>query len=470
MAMNPLKNLVNNVPDWLQRLDDFSGQKDRRQAELAAVAVAEGKSAETKSLRKKGSTESLNPKEHLPVVHAEPPTNEDILDDAAPENKAQTPVNAEVREEYGWDADTLVDSGEVPVVSDSPHENVKLHDATENTTNTSEKIEVPELHPPDPSYSNNQTNTATKRHLQRKYGDDEGRRGRKSAIVQDTLPLSAEVECEYAAAESKRQTPVNTKDHKVHITSSGPSHQQQEIIKATQAWTRAEVRKKPKSPSMMSNEGALAAYRTRQMIIVYYNDHVSSFFNDLAKFASSSQDLIRKAKLAARIAQITKFVEQDISEDGNNDDALLLFQYMMLTRRISPKSISRPGANNRPLDVYDRLNTRLKSVQTMCEHCARQFLRDGDCNAEIIKVQKRLTEVLKMAKTEMERLEREEPELAKERHDMIAGLQEDSPTTTKQDGKLEAMDQMETIEVDPKYVGPNINETDEGICMELELP
>ncbi|KAG4255503.1 hypothetical protein BFJ72_g14828 [Fusarium proliferatum] len=471
MAMDSLKNLVNNVPDWLQRLDDFSGQKDRRQAELAAVAVAEGKSVETKSLRKKGSTKSLNPKEHLPVVHAEPPANEDILDAATPKNKIQAPVNAEAREEYGWDTDTLVDSGEVPVVSDSPHKNVKLHDATENTTNTSEKIEVPELHPPDPSYSNSLTNTATKRHLQRKYGDDEGRRGRKSAKVQDALRLSAEVECEYAAAKSKRQTPVNTKDHKAQTTSSSssPSHQQQEAIKAAQAKAGPQVRKKPKSPSMMSNEDAPVACQARDKIIVYYDSYVLSFFDDLVRFASSSQDLIRKAKLAARIAHSKRLAEQDVPEDGNNDDALPSLRYMS-SRRFGPMSMPLHGTKNRRSDVYDKLDKGLEFVQSMCKNVAYQFLRDGDCNAEIIKVQKRLTKVLKMAKTEMERLEREEPELAKERHDMIAGLQEDSPTTTKQDGKLEAMDQMETIEVDPKYVGPNINETDEGICMELELP
>ncbi|KAF4502823.1 hypothetical protein FAGAP_932 [Fusarium agapanthi] len=401
MALDFLKNLVNNVPDWLQKLDDFSGQADRRQTELAAVAPAEGENAKTKSLRNKGSTESLKPKDHPPVVHAEPPTIEDILEDATPENKVQTPVNAEALKEYGSDTDTLVDSGEVPVLSDSPHKNFKLHDATENTANASEKIQVPELRTPDPSHIHNEINTATKRHLEGEYEGNEGR--------------------------------------------------------------------EPKSASMMSNEDVPAACRPRKMITVYYDSYIVSFFVGLAKFASSSQNLLRKAKLAARIAWSKKLVEQDMSEGRNNDDALPLLRYMS-SRRLSPTSISRPGANNRPPDVYDKLNKRLKFVQSMCEHGAYQFLRDGDCNDEISKVRKRLTEVLEMAKREMERVEREEPELAKERHDMIAGLEEDSPTTTKQDGKLEATDQMGTIEVDPKYADPNIMETDEGIYMEMEPP
>ncbi|KAH7459942.1 hypothetical protein FOMA001_g19736 [Fusarium oxysporum f. sp. matthiolae] len=370
MAMDALKNLVNNVPNWLQRLDDLSGQIDRRQAELAAVAAAEGNSAETKSLRDKGSTESLKPKDDLPIDHAEAPANGGIIEDGAGENTAQTPV----------------------------------------------KPEGPKVYTPSPA----------------------------------------------------------------------SIHQQQEIIQAA----RAQARKKPKSPSVMSNKDAPAAYRTRSMVIVYYDSYVQSFFDDLVRFVSSSRNLMRKAKMAARVAQIKKLAEQDVSEDGSNDDALPSLRYMS-SRRFGPMSISRPGAGDQPPDVYDKLDKGLEFVQSMCEHGAHQFLRDGDCNDEISKVQKRLTEVLEMAKTEMERVEREEPELAKEtgemgkvrtrrpismRRDMTVGLKESSPTPSKEENKLEPA-RLEAAEpilvVDPMApmaVDPNIMEADEGIDVEMELP
>ncbi|KAF5985950.1 hypothetical protein FBULB1_2682 [Fusarium bulbicola] len=373
MDMDALKNLVNNVPDWLQRLDDLSGKIDRRQAELAAVAAAEGKSAETKPLRNKGSTESLKPKDDPPVAHAEALANEDILDGAG-EDTIKTPV--------------------------------------------------------------------------------------------------------------KPETPM------VHIPSPGSIRQQQEIIKAAQARARAQVRKKPKSPSMISNDDAPAAYRTRSMIIVYYDSYVQSFFDDLVRFVSSSRNLMRKAKMAARVAQIKKLAELDVSEDGNYDDALPSLRYMS-SRRFGPMSISRPGAGDQPPDVYDKLDKGLEFVQSMCEHGAHQFLRDGDCNDEISKVQKRLTEILEMAKTEMERVEREEPELAKEagemgkvrtrrlmsmRRDMAVGLKESSPTPTREENKLEpakleaAEPIIPTDPMAPMAVDPNIMEADEGIDVEMELP
>ncbi|KAM0361895.1 hypothetical protein ACHAPK_011685, partial [Fusarium culmorum] len=206
MAMDALKNLVNNVPDWLQRLDDLSGQIDRRQAELAAVAAAEGKSPKAKSIRNKGSTKSLKPKDDPPVVHTEA------------------------------SADKLAETYDPP---------------------------------------------------------------------------------------------------KVHPRSPASIQRQHKIMKTAQARVGAHVRKKPKSPSMMSNEDTPAAYRTRSMIIVYYDSYVQGFFDELVRFVSSSRNLIRKAKMAARVAQIKKLAEQDVSEDGNNDDALPPQRYMS-SRRFGP--------------------------------------------------------------------------------------------------------------------------------------
>ncbi|RSL75184.1 hypothetical protein CEP52_017867 [Fusarium oligoseptatum] len=200
---------------------------------------------------------------------------------------------------------------------------------------------------------------------------------------------------------------------------------------------------------------------------------------------------MRKAKMAARVAQIKKLAEEDTSEDGNNDeDGLPSLQYMR-SRRFGPMSISRNGPNSGPPDVYDNLDKRLEFVQGMCEHGAHQFLLDGDCNDEISRAQKRLAEVLEMANKEMERVQREEPELAKEtgemgkvrtrrpismRRDMSVGLKEGSPTPAKkiklesgeeEPGKIEAVEPAEMDLSAPLAVDPDIIEADEAIDMEI---
>ncbi|EXM16606.1 hypothetical protein FoTM2_016828 [Fusarium oxysporum f. sp. vasinfectum] len=374
MAMDALKNLVNNVPDWLQRLDDLSGQIDQYQAEQAAIAAAEGKCAETKPLRNKGSTESLKPKDNPPIVHAEALANKNI---------------------------------------------VKVY------------LRCLRLH---------------------------------------WFPYRL-----FAGAIIPSRTSIR---------------QRQEINKAAQARARSQVREKPKSPSMMSKDDAPAAYRTRSMITVYYDGYAQTFFDDLVMFASSGRNLICKAKLAVRVALAKKLAEQDVSDDGNNNNALPSLLYMS-SRPFGLMSITRPGAGGQPPDVYDRLDKGLEFVQSMCQKGAHQFLRDGDCNDEINKAQKRLGEVLEMAKTEMERIEREEPELAKEtremgkvrirrpirmRRDMMVSLKEGSPAPTKEENKLEpakleaAKLTLATDPMAPIAVDPNIKEADEGIDVGIELP
>ncbi|KAG7408257.1 hypothetical protein Forpe1208_v012342 [Fusarium oxysporum f. sp. rapae] len=339
MEMDALKNLVNNVPDWLQRLEDPSGQIDRRQAELAPVAAAEGKSLETKSLRNKCSTKSLK-------LNDNPPSYEDVMREDAIKNAVKGPIKTE--------------------------------------------------HP------------------------------------------------------------------KAHTWSPGSSHKQMQTSRKTRAKAPAERK----------------ITKKRRITIIYYDSNVQSFFNDLVSFVSSIRNLLRKAKKSARIARIKKLAEQEALEAGSNDDALPSLRYM---------SLRRSGAGDQPPGVYDKLEKGLEFVQDMCEHGAHHFLRDGDCNDEISNVRKRLTEVLEIAQTEMERVEREEPELAKEtgelgksrtrrpismRRDMAVGLKESSSPSNKEENKLEAADHMKTIEVDPKYKreDPNIMEADEGVDIDMELP
>ncbi|KAK7409536.1 hypothetical protein QQX98_008256 [Neonectria punicea] len=387
MAMDALKNLANNVPGWLKQLDDLSGQIDQRQAELAAVAAAEGKNPETKSLRNKGSTESLRPNDDIPMTAA-PDGNPD---DTIPED--------------------------APVVSPGP-----------STPSADAKKEQPPTSPPSPT-------------------------GLK---------------------------------------------QSQEAMKAARIRVRQQqAKRRQRSASMVSAEGAPPAYRTRSMIIVYYDSYVQGFFDDLVRFVSSSRNLMRKAKMAAKVAQIKRLAEVDMSEEGKTDgdenglEALPSLRYMS-TRRFNPmSSISRPGfgpggGKDQPPDVYDRLDKSLEIVQSMCEHGAHQFLRDGDCNDEISKVQKQLAEVLESATKEIERVQREEPELAKEtgelgkvrtrrpismRREMSPGLKDGAATTQTREepAKLEAA--KPTIDPEaPLEVDPNVIEADEGIDIDMEMP
>lgn len=55
-------------------------------------------------------------------------------------------------------------------------------------------------------------------------------------------------------------------------------------------------------------------------------------------------------------------------------------------------------------DIFDEIDKGLEYVQSMCEHAAHQFLRDGDCADGIVKIKDRLNETKERADREMDRL------------------------------------------------------------------
>ncbi|KAK3337920.1 hypothetical protein B0H65DRAFT_307532 [Neurospora tetraspora] len=340
--MEALRNLEFGIPDWLHRLDELNGQIEQRQQELAQLTESkpsspgrEPGSPSRKSLRNKGSTESLRPKDE-PSAH--PNYKEDETTDKRP-TSPQTP-------------------------------------------------------------------------------------GSPGALQRTTSQVRA----------------------------------------AGQAKARATLRKRQRTDSVMSAENAdkPPKYRSRSMIIVYYDSYVQSFFEELVKFVSASRNMMRKAKMAAKVAQIKRLAELNTPPDDddnggdaangelvpdpkavNNIDAsaaalaaenLDPVQAMLAARRARDQvrmlaqgggvranplagirmsaAMGRAGARQPPQgagpDVYDALDNGLEFVQSMCEHAAHQFLRDGDCGEEVTKIKQRLSQTKDLASKEMERVRRED--------------------------------------------------------------
>jgi hypothetical protein len=228
---------------------------------------------------------------------------------------------------------------------------------------------------------------------------------------------------------------------------------------AGQARARATLRKRQRTDSVISAEGGPPKYRTRSMIIVYYDSYVQMFFEELVKFVSASRNMMRKAKMAAKVAQIKRLAELEMPDEeedsstatpatpgdgpiaaaptpiepsaAGGEEPVLQF---VSTRRMGPNALmARTSRNNMysrsggrglrgpgnmlsadgkpvPPDVYDELDKGLEYVQSMCEHAAHQFLRDGDCGEEVTNIKRRLAETKENADKEMERVKREEPE------------------------------------------------------------
>lgn len=345
--MDPLKGLIANVPDWLRRLDELNGQIEQRQLDLAKLQDNQTPKS-SRSLKHRGSTESLKPK-----------------DDGA---AFSSTVDARQRDSI-------------------PPPPLQIHDKINGETPSS---------------------------------------------------------------------PVND-----NRTPSVVQRKTKEVMAIAQKRARATLQKRQKTESMMSSEAPTPTYRSWSMIIVYYDSYVQSFFEELVKFVSASRNLMRKAKMAAKVAQIKRLAElempdDDDEEDKDNNGPLQPATSLSADPRLSPNNATngagaelkirymgarqlgqfrRPGAfGASPLstslslfnqggsgDVYDELDRGLEFVQGMCERAAHQFLRDGECTEEIDKIKKRLKETKEKADAEMERLLKENPD----------GLSEPEPIRTR---------------------------------------
>ncbi|KAI1107443.1 hypothetical protein F4804DRAFT_297067 [Jackrogersella minutella] len=338
MSSESLQSLITNIPDWLKRLEELNGQVEQRQQDLALLP--ENRRSSAKSVRNRGSTESLKPR----------------------------------------DEGVLVDSPDIARVSTPPP-------LTQSNAQPKELAEVPSSPVSEPRSRN--------------------------------------------------------------------SLQRQEVMATAQRRARATVRKKPKTDSMISNENTVQKYRSRNMIIVYYDSYVQSFFEELVKFVSMQRNSMRKAKMAAKVARIRRLAELEMPDEeddedegnggGNNElkprDSLLSADIkagplkaqqdepeepklrFVSTRQMGSRNLA-PGRMNMRMsrlngglgsfqdkgDVWEELDRGLEFVQGMCEHGAHQFLRDGDCSVEVEKIKTRLAQTKEIADKEMARVLAGNPE------------------------------------------------------------
>ncbi|KAI1277537.1 hypothetical protein F5Y07DRAFT_388488 [Xylaria sp. FL0933] len=321
MATDPLDSVISNVPDWHKRLEELNSQIEQRQRDLAKFSGAEPPSSSARSIRNRGSMESLKPQDDGPSL--------------------PTP-----------DPDPTTDQMPKPIVTAIPPQ----------TPNGQTRPNGPQ--PPSTPASDPWTGSSLVRHTN-------------------------------------------------------------ELVATAQRRARATVRKRQKTDSMISGDGGPPKYRSRRMVMVYYDSYVQSFFEELVKFVSAQRNLMRKAKMAAKVAHIRRLAELEMPEDDEDDGGEMRLQYLssrnyggalrspalgfMPGRGMRTSALNGSlGVFNEKGDVWDELDKGLESVQGLCERAAHQFLRDGDCNEEIEKIKSRLVKVKELAIKEKERTSAEQ--------------------------------------------------------------
>ncbi|KAH0547747.1 hypothetical protein FGG08_000004 [Glutinoglossum americanum] len=151
-------------------------------------------------------------------------------------------------------------------------------------------------------------------------------------------------------------------------------------------------RRKRKTASISSAASGSQRYRTRSMVIVYYDSSVQETFETLVRGIGTARNNIRKAKMSARMKNWSALA-------GGEEDGDLRSRFMI------PRTSRSTGGEK---TVYDTVDATLETAQSQCETGAHQFLRDGDCRKEIDVAKKKLEEVRVIAVEELDKAKEEE--------------------------------------------------------------
>lgn len=165
------------------------------------------------------------------------------------------------------------------------------------------------------------------------------------------------------------------------------------------------VRKRKGSNSSLVSEQP--RYRTKSMVVVYYDSAVQEAFESLFRSIASARNNLRKGKTAATFkARMASMGMAESSTIPIGDPSTLTLKTMkvgLARRTLSPDF----GADDKTA-AFDEADKDLEASQNLCEVAAHQFLRDGDCRLEMDGMRKKFANCGAIAKREVERLKEEE--------------------------------------------------------------
>lgn len=172
---------------------------------------------------------------------------------------------------------------------------------------------------------------------------------------------------------------------------------------------RLSQRKRKTFSACSGDQSGPSKYRSRALVVVYYDGDVQKRFTDFVQAVASSRNDIRRSKLSAKVDSLAR---SRSSSNGSNSAGSLceentksLGTFTYKTTRLQLQdmgAVSRPDGSK----ALDKVDGLLEQSQNLCEHAAHQVLRDGDCALEVTQTKELLDQARTCAEREMPSLEK----------------------------------------------------------------
>lgn len=177
------------------------------------------------------------------------------------------------------------------------------------------------------------------------------------------------------------------------------------------AQTNPIMNRKRKTLSVASGSASGPSRFRRTMIITSYDGDMQKSLELLVRAVGTGRNLLRKAKMEAKMNEFAALAESSEDEDEGDHDtedaAMAKVSYRphmaSMRARAAARRLGGRGANGgagAPVTLFDSTDKTLENAQGLCEKAAHLTLRDGDCRKELDVVRKTFVDVLDIVKTE----------------------------------------------------------------------
>ncbi|KAJ9300593.1 hypothetical protein DTO271G3_1757 [Paecilomyces variotii] len=220
--------------------------------------------------------------------------------------------------------------------------------------------------------------------------------------VSDLATYTAAKHAEFSA-EYKKLThvkPRRRKNSSLHSLRPDDTNSPEDVSAANPRKRRTD-----EEPSVRSDDDAPPIVRPRHMVVVHYDGHAQKEMEQVVRDIGSARNNIRRGKMSQMVkpggfamSMFSKLSDPSTTTFGQINAAQTASE---LAAAVGSR---RNTKKESPFDFADK---QLELAQSMCESGAHQFLRCGDCSAELQGVQEKFQILLEMATAEVERLKEE---------------------------------------------------------------
>ncbi|RHZ59424.1 uncharacterized protein CDV56_100465 [Aspergillus thermomutatus] len=177
------------------------------------------------------------------------------------------------------------------------------------------------------------------------------------------------------------------------------------------------------SPSIDSADGPAAFVSIRHNVVIHYDGHTQKSLEEMVRNIGTARNNMRRGKMSqislgglrsrmgnqdARKNRVAPALLDQV--DGSDSDILSNIRSI---RNRGPPPAEASSSRVPPKEtVFDVVDKQLELVHSLCETAAYQFLRYGDCSAELKGVVENFRSLLELATKEAQSLKAEQPEVS----------------------------------------------------------